>query len=850
MKLSFWLMKNLDRDKSHSISSKPQLVIYFSTAKHQIEFLFQINKSNMKTPAIKFVIVLFISLSAFSNSSFAQNKAIGIRGVLVDSASKAPLEFLTIGLLNAADSLLQTSLSKADGSFSFNELKAGNYNLRIQGMGYKSKKMSVSLSEQSPLYELNTIYMIGEAKNLRTVNITGQKPLVKQDADKISYDLQADPQSKVSSVLEMMRKIPFVTVDADDNIRLKGSSNYRVFINGKPSGLVERNPKDILRSIPASTIKSIEVMTNPSAKYDGEGLAGIINIITVKQAFDGYQGSLNLNGKAPIGGPGTGGTFSLKYGKLGLTALAGASRFNQPNTFTATNRQSAESYLVQGSNRKSTNNTAYSGIELSYELDSLHLLSGQFNWNGNRLNGSGNQLSQFFASNNLIQQYGLINQNQRKGNGIDASLNYQLGFAKNKNQLLTFSYRYLRNEGHLNTDQDLEQLINYNMPAFRQSNNEGLTEQTVQVDYVQPFGKLLMETGLKGIFRNNSSDFNYLGYNGTNFVLDPSKSDSFENGQKVYAFYNSYGYNVGKWQFRAGIRLEKTIIDANFNTESQRVVQNYWNAMPNAAISRKLSEFSNLSFNYSKRIQRPSIYQLNPFIDRSNPDFERMGNPSLRPTTSDLLQLSYLRSKKWIFNIALGHIFFNNVIGQISTFDASRNLTLTTYENNFTGGIYKINIYLNYPLTKQWNISLNADLRYVDFSATINQTLLNGSGAMAYANISSGYRFNQGWRAGADFTMDSGGVSGAQSSTNGYVGNSFSLSKDLLQSKLNIGISVSNPFAKFRNINDELSGPGFSQLSHTHNYYRNFGLSLNYRFGKLQSEIKKNKRGIKNDDLQ
>lgn len=804
----------------------------------------------MKTLSIKYLLPFaVIALFVFPTRSLAQSK-LSIRGQLVDSASKAPLEFLTIGLLNATDSLLQTSLSKVDGSFSFGQLPPGNYTLRIQGMGYKSKKMSINLNEQSSLYELNTIYMNSEAKNLRTVNITGQKPLVKQDADKISYDLQADPQSKVSSVLEMMRKIPFVTVDADDNIQLKGSSSYRVFINGKPSGLVERNPKDILRSIPASTIKSIEVITNPSAKYDGEGLAGIINIITIKQAFNGYQGSLSLNGKAPIGGPGTGGTLSLKYGKLGLTALAGVSRFKQPNTFTAINRQSTTDYLEQESNRKSTNKTAYSGMELSYEIDSLNLLSEQLNWNGNRLDGSGDQLSQFFANNSLIQQYSLINQNQRKGNGIDASLNYQLGFVKNKNQLLTFSYRYLRNEGHFNSDQDFEQLINYSTPAFKQNNNEGLTEHTVQVDYVQPFGKLMMETGLKGIFRNNSSDFNYLGYNGTGFVSDPSKSDSFENGQKVYAFYNSYGYNVGKWQFRAGVRLEKTIIDANFNTGNKHVVQNYWNAMPNAAISRKLGEFSSLSFNYSKRIQRPSIYQLNPFIDRSNPDFERMGNPSLQPTTSDLLQLSYLRSKKWTFNLALGHIFFSNVIGQISSFDSVRNLTLTTYQNNFTGRIYKINIYLNYPLTKQWNISLNSDLRYVDFSAIINKALINGSGAMAYVNVSSGYRFNQGWRATADFTMDSGGVSGAQSSTNGYVGNSFSLSKDLLQSKLNIGFAVNNPFAKFRNINDELAGPGFSQLSHTRNYYRNFGISLNYRFGKLQSEIKKNKRGIKNDDLQ
>lgn len=818
----------------------------------QNEFLFQINPSNkMKNPILKYLFIfVFTAVYASPVCSQAQSNQLGIRGQLVDSASKAPLEFLTIGLLNSADSLLQTSLSKADGTFAFGQLKAGSYSIRIQGMGYGTKKLKLNLSDSELIHNLGVLHLISETKNLQTVNITAQKPLVKQDADKISYDLQADPQSKVSSVLEMMRKVPFIAVDADENIQLKGSSSYRVFINGRPSGLVERNPKDILRSMPASTIKSIEVITNPSAKYDGEGLAGIINIITIKQAFNGYQASLNLNGKTPIGGPGVGGTLSLKYGKLGLTALAGASRFDQPNTFSHTSRWAAMNYLSQESNRKSGNNTAYSGIELSYELDSLSLLSAQLNWSGNKQNGVGTVFSQSFVGNSLAQQYGLSNINQRKGSGLDATLNYQLGFAKNKNQLLTISYRYLRNTSDFNNDQNIGDAINYVPQTFKQTNEESLAEQTLQADYVQPLGKLALEAGLKGIFRKNNSDFRYFNHDGTHFTIDPSKSDGFNNNQNVYAFYNSYSYNVGKWQFRAGVRIEQTIINGNFNSGNQQVKQSYWNAMPNAALNRKLNDFSSLSLNYSKRIQRPAISQLNPFVDRSNPEFESTGNPALRPTTSDLIQLSYLRSKKWTFNIALGHIFFNSVIGQISTFDAQRNLTLTTYQNTFEGRIYKINIFLNYPLTKQWNVSLNSDLRHVDFYATVNQTTVNRSGAMAYVNVSTGYRLHKDWRALADFTMNTSGVSGAQSHTNGYIGNSFSISKDFVANKLTLGLTATNPFAKFRTINDELSGPGFNQFTYTKTYYRNFGLSLSYRFGKLQSEIKKNKRGIKNDDLQ
>lgn len=791
--------------------------------------------------------LIFLSKGVFAQTVKHDFK---IQGIVADSTTKIPLDFLTVSLLSAKDSVLKYESTKADGSFSFSNLIPAKYHIRVQGIGFITK----AVAADSESGDLGTIYISKANKALKEVTVTERRQLIKQEADRITYDLQADPESKVSSVLDMMRKVPYLSVDGNDNIMLQGSASYKIFINGKPSGMVERNPKDILRSMPASTIKSIQVITNPSSKYDAEGLAGIINIITVQQADNGYHGSVNLSEKGPVGGPGAGGTFTLKQRKLGLSVLAGGNSYNTPQTTGLNTRVTTGSdatSLDQNSNQKSNSRNGYGGMELSYELDSLNLISAQFNLNGNKLTGLSDQNTFLNGTSGILQRYSLLNDNSSRGNGTDAAFNYQVGFKANKEQTLTFSYRYMNYGNDLFNDIAISNVLNYTNPDYKQSNSESLSEHTVQVDYIQPFKQIILEAGLKGIFRNNKSDFQYNVLNSATGLFEPdnTRSNVFSNKQDVFAAYNTYSYNLKSWQFKAGVRVEQTVINGDFSQGSTEINQRYLNILPSVVASKKFEDRSSLSLAFSSRMQRPSITQLNPFVNRSNPSFISSGNPDLRPTTSQLLQLSYFRSGKATLNLSLGYIFFNSVIGQISSYDSLSKVTLTRFENASKGRILKTNIYFNYPFTNNWNISLNADLRHLNFYSRIDGGTLKNSGYMAYVNATSGYSFNKGWRVNVNLTMNSGGVSSAQGKTNGFTATSFSVNKDIVKNKLALSAAVANPFTKYRYINDKLYGTDFIQTTTSQLYFRSFTISLNYRFGKLKSELKKNKRGITNDDL-
>lgn len=772
-----------------------------------------------------------------------------VTGKLVDTLAKTPSAYLTVSLLNDRDSIVNSSLSSAEGLFSFTHVPGGDYRLQVRGIGYRDT--SIALKNLQRDRDLGTIRLAASSQTLKAVQVTSTKPVVRQEADRVAYDLDADAESKSISLLDMMRKVPYLSVDANDQVLLKGSSSYRIFINGKPSGLIESNPTAVLRSMPASSVKSIEVITNPPAKYDAEGLAGIINIITRTQSAAGYSGSINLNEKTPVGGPGAGANLSLKTGKFGISALFGGSHDNQPVATSDLYRLSRNDQFTEADRNQGHANTCYAGMEISYEADSLHLVDAQVSWNDSHLHNAASQQAELLPGTGPEQAYMLNSRRSQNKTSVDAGLNYQIGFAARKDELLTFSYRYFHTNGSYSGNQDTSGLLNTLILPFRQVNNETLTEQTVQTDYVRPLGKVTMEAGLKGIFRGNDSQSDYLQANNAG-AFEPLRafSDAFSNRQNVYAAYNSYAWQSRDWQVNGGVRLEETHMSSVSQGSPVASVQDYFTVAPSLAIRRALNSTDGLSLSYIRRIQRPSIAQLNPFVDRSDPQVELSGNPALQPTTTNIVQLAWFSSRKATWNVALGYMFFNSVIGQVTNYNDSTQVSRTSYENTGSGRVLKMNIYVNYPLTSAWSVALNADLRQVSFNAPVDGVIFNRHGAMVYVNLSSGYRLGSGWRLSADLSGNTSGISGPQSSSNGYTTTSFSLSKAMLSNRLNLTLRVSNPWQKFRELNELLTGPDFSQQMDSRVYFRTFSLSLNYRFGKLKTEIPKNKHGIKNDDLQ
>jgi ferric enterobactin receptor len=731
------------------------------------------------------------------------------------------------------------------------KLPAGNFTVTFLSVGYVMKSLKISLGKKTQLRDLGKIAISVANTQLKSVSVTAARQTIKQEADRLIYDLQADPDSKSNSVLEMMRKVPLLTVDADDNIKLSGNSAYRIFINGKPSSMMERNPKEVLKSMPASTIQKIEVITTPSSKYDAEGLAGIINIITNKAVDNGYNGNVNVNERFPLGGPSVGGAFSTKSGKFGLSAFGGASLANTPSTGITISRISSDavpSELFQDAERESDSKNAYLGTELSYEIDTLNLISGQFNLNGSKGSGEFFQNSVLRNTTTVLQQYNLLTNEDSEGKGADAALNYQLGFRRDKNQLLTASYRYYGFINDQNTAQLFTNRTNYILPDFRQVNESVMSEHTAQLDFVYPVKKLSIEAGVKGIFRTNESDFKYFSLDANDsYIIDPSKTNTFNNTQNILAAYNSYQYNLKNWSVKAGVRFENTVVDADFVTTASQVRQDYFSIVPSVAISRRFKT-TGINFGWNQRIQRPGINQLNPFVDRSNPVFETTGNPDLRPTKGNQVQFGFNWNKKGNLNINLRYNWIRGLIFQVSNYDETTNITRTRFEN--TGGAKALggNINFNYPLSQAWNLSLNGSLMHGWADGISNGKPIKNQGFMYYFNMTSGLRLAKDWRVSGSLYLNGGDLT-VQQQSNAFASTAFNINKDIIKDKLSFSAFTNNPFSRYRMNVTKSFGPNFNQENNSQQNFRTMGASLSYRFGKLKESIKKSKRSISNDDV-
>jgi ferric enterobactin receptor len=802
-----------------------------------------------------YIITILAILFTVGSSAMAQKDVLTIKihGIIADSVTKQSLNLVTIYLKTEKDSLLKTRVSKANGSFEFENLPIKKYNMVIVSAGYQSKTITM---DNKTTIDLGSIYISKRVNNLKEVEIKGDRPIIQQKADRLIYDMQADPESKVNNVLSMIHKIPYLSVDVDDNVLLKGSSSFKILINGKPSGMLTNNLKEVLRSMPASTVVRIEVITIPPSKYDAEGMAGVINIITNKKVSDGYKGTLNASEGFPQGGPGIGASFTAQQGKFGINSYGGASMYHEPQTNYTNTRNTTgtdPTTLQQNGHNNSDSKNGYFGTELSYEIDSLNLLSGNFNINGYNYHGSDYQTSALDGSTGLIQGYDLASTNHGNGGGVDAAINYQLGFKSNKSTLLTFSYQYSGYGSNAHTDVDISNPVDYPTPDYNQVNNQNSKEQTIQVDYAQAIKKVNMEAGLKAILRNSSSNAQYNSLNPADslYETDPALSDMFNYTQDVYGAYNSYKFNIKKWSFSAGLRAEYTDVNANFLSTSSTTKQNYFNVIPAVSINKSFKDNSSINFGFTQRIRRPSIYRLNPFVDRSNPDFISTGNPNLRPVIMNIVQVGYSNGggKKVSIYIGSDYTFFNNLDLQVTSYDPVTHITTANYGNVGKGGGIEGNLNITYTPVKFYNLSINGNALCLFVKGTGEASADKLNRTLSHVSLSNGFKFDKGWSTNANFDYYSPTPSSIQGLNNGFASTSLSVNKELVKNKLFFSTAVNNPFTKYRNRITETTGPDFTQMSNNLTYFRSISFSINYNFGRLNSDIKKSRKGINNDDV-
>jgi hypothetical protein len=443
----------------------------------------------------------------------------------------------------------------------------------------------------------------------------------------------------------------------------------------------------------------------------------------------------------------------------------------------------------------------------------------------------------------LTQSYNQASTGSNKWHGFDVGANYQLGFKSNKDRLLTLSYKYSNSPNNQFNNVSIFDRYNYGQPELQQHNNTGTSEQTFQADYVHPLKKLNIEGGVKAILRNNFSDFETINPDAVS-NNNAATDNNFDYKQDIYSFYNTYQLNLDKWAFKGGLRIENTVVHANFVTENIPVNQNYTNVIPSVSVQRKFKG-SSINIGFTNRIQRPGIGQLNPFVDSLNSKFISTGNPNLRPVLNHNFEVNYSKFGKGYINLGLSYSFANNTIQNVTRLLDT--VTYTTYQNVGSDKNLGGNVSVNYPITKKLNLNINSSVSYVFLRGFINGQLYSNEGTQGYAFAYAGYKFNDTWRAGINGGFYTANVL-LQGKSNAYVFTSLSASKDILKKKASIYLSVNNPYTKYNTYHSYTRDVNFYRNTMSQSPFRTINIGFSYRFGKLSAEIKKNKHGIENDD--
>jgi outer membrane receptor protein involved in Fe transport len=797
-----------------------------------------------------------------------------IKGQAVDSVTQETMPYVTcsVVLANKPQQVVARFASDIDGKFS-GELKApGNYILVVSFVGKESTKRRFNVGSNNRLVQLGKIGMADNKQTLKEVSVVATRPLIKAEADKITYDTEQDPETKTSTVLDVLRKVPMVTVDGQDNIQLKGASNFKFFLNGKPTNMFNNNPSMILKSMPANMVKNIEVITQPGAKYDAEGVGGIINIVTVqKTAAKGYAATINTQ-VSTRGSYGGGLNLMVQSGKF---SFSGNYNYNYNKQFPLTTISDRQTYIpgatypnaYQDATVKTTAPMQFGSGQLSFEMDSLNLFTLSYNRRYGLPKSTTSALTENYDANmNTLFSYNQESTQKQTWGSNDVGLDYQHMF-KRKGELLTLSYKWSNTPN--NSNYEAVNVINplyHSVPQYglfqssTSKNDAKSDEHTFQLDYNRPLAKgHTLELGAKYILRLNDSKtdetYHYFNlqqpYPYTPYIVADSISN-FKNDQDILGAYASYAGNIGKWGFKGGVRYEYTWLKAEFDKTTKNFSTDYGVVVPSAIITYKLSDMQSLKLGYNMRIQRPSIGYLNPYVDRKDPNYISYGNPSLDPEKSHNITLGYSNfAPKYNVSAELTYTFVNNAIEQYSFIQQGSSVQEITYANIGHNKRLNLNLFGNYRAIKWLTLFVNGSVSYIKMeSGTFNMSndgytgRIYGGGTVILPK---------------DIRMSVGGGGmlpqiNLQGSQSAFYYSFFSVSKDLLKKRFNISMSATwlpktHITLDTKGTNSATNTKTFDQHTDIHiGQPLEFRFNVSYRIGSMNAQMKKTRATISNDD--
>lgn len=808
------------------------------------------NRLTKLTRKLSFLIVM-LSFSAFAK---AQEGGY-VMGQILDEAGQ-PLEFATIKVLSKADSSLITGVSSGeDGNYVLEKVPFGDYLLKTTFFGYTAIYDELSLSAESPFARKEPVKM-SISEELAEVQIEHEVKVFETKIDKKIYNVDKDLNSKGGNGLDVLRNVPSLDVDANDVITLRGDENVNIFIDGRPSSM----PASVLlKQLPASAIEKVEIVTNPSAKYDPEGMSGIINIVLKKNKTQGFNANVNVSmGRGKTNK--YNGSLMLSYKNDKFNVTSNLNYFTGPfwwggdggRTF---DYEGSEQSLNNEDEGQFHSNSVFGKVGVDYFANEKNTLY---------LNGSLNQ--------NLGWQTGFNNyENFNEGIYTGSSTRNTFGDSPRQGYEINGGWQTQFDTPEHTFDLDAQYSSNvedkhqrywekfydvngtYNGTPALQNLNTLSDRQVLLIkgDYVKPFNdSTSLEAGIHSTTRLTGSDIysENLDWSTNQFVPDTNMNNEFQYNQQVFAAYTTFGQQRGKFGYKLGVRVEQTNTDSELITTQEKFTNDYFSIFPSGHLSYKLKQVNEFQLSYSRRINRPDLGVLNPFAVMNDRYTVQRGNPFLKPEFVDVFELSYLRtSKKYTLNATTYYRKINDMMRRFLTNEGE--LASVSYVNLSSSTLTGAELITGYTPNK-W---LRATLTLNYWNSTVNDTTtgnedFNTDGWSANAAVS--FRFKKGW----SFQFN-GRYNGEMQVTQGVIlpmyGMDLSASKQILKQKGSISVRASDIFGtrRFAFISEDVPGIQFT----TNRYWESqtVYVTFNYFFGKFMQgkQKRRSKSGDNSDDL-
>jgi outer membrane receptor protein involved in Fe transport len=793
--------------------------------------------------------------------NYVADEMSSVTGTIIDSASRRPVDYATVSIIDQnTGKVVSGSIADAKGQFTAGRLPTGTYRLKISFIGYTDKIVSDLHVDSTVTLKLGNILISPSSKTLQEVQVTAKRALIEEKIDRTVYNAENDLTARGGDATDVMKRVPMVSVDMDGNVSVRGSQNIKVLINGKPSAMMSASVSDALKQIPADLIKSVEVITSPSAKYDAEGSGGILNIVLKKNTLEGL--SLNVNAGAGTRGSDLGLNGGYKVGKFNFS-LGGFGRgsYNTPGEFT--NSQTISSLTTNDvsltTQSASTKNKGLFGrynFGVDYDMNEHSSLSlGLVVGANNRPIKQNDFLTENYLNDVLTTSMLQNNRITNSSNQLDATLTYTLTGKKPEREFSLLA-EYSQNNRDNNFESIfLNQADRSVTGGLKNINNSINKEFTFEADYQTPtFKNQLLEFGAKDIIRKVNSDYSY--FSAADAALNylplssATLSNAFNYRQNVAAGYLSYTIALPKnYTIKAGTRYEYTSINADFQTGSSVNIPDYGVLVPSVNLAKKFNNGNMIKIGYNRRIQRPSLEFLNPNVQASNPLNITSGNPLLEPEYTNNFEVAYsTHIKNNNINVSA---FMRNTNDAIQTIRTSSGDTVrTSYQNLGKQKAYGMSLSLNLSPINKLSINGGIDVYHISLDNQDPDPVFHASNSGWVAN----YRLFGSYDLSDKYALQAFAFRRSnQVQLQGYQGGfgvySVSINRYFAGKKGSIGIGADNFLTNGFHIPTVVTSGNIVQNAMNVNYNRSFEIKFSYKIGGLTNKPKKPKKTINNDDL-